>query len=218
MAGRTKENSRRSKAAAKRARKAAVDAAKGSRDTPNDHVQRLRQRFAFLRLEASEGRQGTIDQDICDGIGQMCAVGLLDGHGHDPLLLRDTGREWGEGFALWYKSSGMKTASYVRMDRSDEVRPITRAEERFRNLNNALSGYEKSCLLSLIVDPLIGHFEGDGVVFWAASLIGERLLEMGIIPPVVRFPTPDDWFRHGAAIRGLCQLVDASLPARRMAA
>jgi hypothetical protein len=83
----------------------------------------------------------------------------------------------------------------------------------FDRMDENLPSYERVILLSLLVDPLIGH--GDTVP-WAQSLIDEALLQRKRLPEgrVMRFPDMDDRYKLEACIRGLCVLVDGSLPAR----
>jgi len=155
---------------------------------------------------------GEIDSEVCDGIGQLCALGLLDGHGHDPVELRDKGRFWGGHYAKLMKGSAVKVAAYERRDRtSGDASALTAADLLFDKMDESLPRYERTILLSLLVDPLIGHGE---TVDWAQSLIDEALLERGRIPRAMRFPSLSDREMLKACIRGLCALVDGSLPAR----
>jgi hypothetical protein len=91
------------------------------RTSPNMRVMELRRLFSFVQPPADkrlDGRNGEIDSEVCDAIGQLCALGLLDGHGHDPIELRDKGRFWGCHYAKLMKGVGAKTGSYERADRS----------------------------------------------------------------------------------------------------
>jgi hypothetical protein len=65
------------------------------RTLPAEYILARRKLFSFVEPSMKDklgGRNGEIDSEICDAIGQMCALGLLDGHGHDPIELRDKGR------------------------------------------------------------------------------------------------------------------------------
>jgi hypothetical protein len=53
---------------------------------------------------------------------------------------------------------------------------LTAADLMFDRMDEALPRYERQVLLSLVVDPLIGHLE---TVPWAQSLIDEALLARG---------------------------------------
>jgi hypothetical protein len=112
------------------------------------------------------------------------------------------------------KGSAVKVSSYERKDRtSGHANALTGADLMFDRMDENLPSYERVILLSLLVDPLIGH--GDTVP-WAQSLIDEALLQRKRLPEgrVMRFPDMDDRYKLEACIRGLCVLVDGSLPAR----
>jgi hypothetical protein len=160
-----------------------------------------------------EGRNGEIDSEVCDAIGQMCALGLFDGHGHDPIEMRDKGRFWGGHYARLLKGSGVKMGAYERADRSQASGALTAADLLFDRIDENLPSYERQVLLSLVVDPLIGP---DETVPWAQSLIDEALLSRHrlILHRVVRFPDEQDRAYLQAAIRGLLVLIDGALPAR----
>jgi hypothetical protein len=202
-----------------RPRKTAEQKAKDTLDRtqPNMRVLENRRRFSFVRPPAdqrTEGRNGEIDSEICDAIGQLCALGLFDGHGHDPVEMRDKGRFWGGHYAKLMKGLGTKVGSYERSDRSEKSGALTGADMLFDKMDEALPPYERQVLLTLLVDPLIGHRE---TVPWAQSLIDHALLERGREPPLyrpMRFPDAMDWGHLAAAIRGLCVLVDGALPQR----
>ena len=184
---------------------------------PADHITTRRNLFAFVSpSKGPDGRVGTIDQDICDGIGQLHALGYLDGHGHDPQDLRDKGREWRDGYTILLKRSGYKTGGYERMDKARENVRYTHKDARFDMMDDALRGYERSALLSLLVDPIVGSWpNGEENSPWVASLIGEGLLRKGKVPPpLFKLPDANDRELLNAAIRGLNMLMDAALPAR----
>lgn len=188
-----------------------------ARTEPNCRILELRKLFSFVQPPADkrqDGRNGEIDSEICDAIGQMCALGLFDGHGHDPIEMRDKGRIWGHNLVRLLKPVGMKVASYERRDRSRHSDAITGADLLFDRMDESLGrGHERAVLWSLVVDPLIG-FDGETVP-WAQALIDEALLERGRVRKgVVRFPDSRDRSNLTYAIRGLLMLVDGALPAR----
>ena len=181
---------------------------------PNARILELRRLFSFVQPPPEsrlDGRNGEIDSEVCDAIGQLCALGLLNGHGHDPVEMRDKGRFWGCHYAKLMKPSGVKMGSYERQSRSEPTGALTGADLTFDRMDENLPSYERNVLLSLLVDPLIGHEE---TVPWAQSLIDEALLAKGRIPNSMRFPDCQDRAYLAAAIRGLCVLVDGALPAR----
>jgi hypothetical protein len=184
------------------------------RTMPNDKILELRRLFSFVRPPAdkrTEGRNGEIDSEICDAVGQLCALGLFDGHGHDPVEMRDKGRFWGCHYAKLMKGLGTKVGGYERTSRSEATGALTGADILFDRMDEALPDYERRVLLTLLVDPIIGHRE---TVPWAQSLIDHKLLERGRVPKAMRFPDAMDWAYLAAAIRGLVALVDGALPAR----
>jgi hypothetical protein len=184
---------------------------------PAAYVTARRNLFAFVSpTKGPEGRAGTIDQDICDGIGQFHALGLLDGHGHDPQDLRDNGRAWRDCYTTLLRKSGYKIGGYETMDKGVAVVHYTHRDAKFDRMDEALTGFERSALLSLLVDPVVGSWpDGEDNAPWVRSLIGEALLKRGKIPPSpLRFPTDLDREMLNASIRGLVALIDASLPSR----
>jgi hypothetical protein len=128
-----------------------------------DHILEKRKLFSFVTpSKGPDGRTGEIDQDICDGIGQFHALGLLDGHGLDPQDLRDKGREWRNGYVMLLRKSGFKTGSYERMDKSKEDIRYTGRDAHFDRLDECLRGFERTVLLSLLVDPVVGKLAQRG--------------------------------------------------------
>jgi hypothetical protein len=189
------------------------------RSKPPEHIQRKREQFAFFKPTPKPGqgrseRDGEIDQDVCDGIGMFHALGLLDGHPVDGLELRNIGREWRDFYCSMLRRQGFKAGGYERMDRSVAKEP--RVSERLDRMDLALRGFERSVLLSLLVDPIVGSWPlGEEMAPWVRAHIAMGLLERGRIPPgVTRFPDCEDDAKLAAAIRGLFALYDASLPGR----
>jgi len=177
---------------------------------PPEHIEKRRKLWSFVT--APKG--GEIDSEVCDAIGQLCALGLLDHHGFDPVELRDKGRFWGGHYARLMKGSAAKVSSFERKDRtSGSADALTGADLLFDRMDENLPAYERARLLELIVDPLIGE---KPTVPWAQALIDMALLERKRLPEsrVMRFPNMQDREYLNAAIRGLCVLVDGSLPSR----
>ena len=206
-------NSRRSKAAAKRARKQAL-AGIEERGVANARVEARREAFAFVTpTKGPDGRCGTIDQDICDGIGQLHALGFLDNHGYDPQDLRDKGRAWGEGYWRCYGATAPATSKNETVSRTtgDEVRK-TKADYEFEELDAAMDvAFDRGAVMSLVVD----QWWSDEIVPWASGLIAEGLLKRGRYPgALVVFPVEHDRHLMAACVRGLCKLVEATIPAR----
>jgi hypothetical protein len=156
---------------------------------------------------------------VCDGIGQLHALGLLDGHGFDAQDLRDAGRQWRDHYCALMRGQGFKTGSYERTDKSRSEPRYTSRDERFDRTDMDLRGLERSALLSLLIDPVVGSRpDGKEDAPWVMSHIAYALLERKKMIPAwmqpCRFPDAHDHDLLAAAIRGLLILVDGSLPAR----
>jgi hypothetical protein len=187
------------------------------RNQPADYILARRKLFSFVQPPSDkrqDGRNGEIDSEVCDAIGQLCALGLLDGHGYDPIELRDKGRFWGGHYAKLMKVVGVKTGGYERRDRSQPTGALTGEDLLFDRMNEALgNGFERSALLSLVVDPLIGHRE---TVPWAQMFIDDELFKRGRFHAymVAGGVNENDRTLLAATVRGLCALAEGSLPGR----
>jgi hypothetical protein len=181
---------------------------------PPEHIAKRRELFSFVTpTTGPDGRTGEIDQDVCDGIGQFHALGLLDGYPVDGLELRNIGREWRDWFVTILRRQGFKAGGYERMDKAREREP--RHNERLDRMDDALGGYERHALYSLLVDPLVGSWpQGEEEAPWVRSIVGEALLRKNRRLAFFRFPTGNDYQLLQASIRGLFCLYDASLPGR----
>jgi hypothetical protein len=181
---------------------------RGKFSAPPAHISRRRELFSFVISE----KGGSVDQDTCDGIGQIHALGLLDGHPIDAKDLRDIGREWRDWFCTLLRRQGFKAGGYERMDKSREREP--RHNERMDRMDDALAGYERSALMSLLIDPVVGSWPlGEESAPWVRGVIGAELTKRGRFVQFVHV-TGHDYELLGAAIRGLFTLYDASLPGR----
>jgi hypothetical protein len=187
---------------------------RGKFTPPPEHILERRELFSFVNpTTGPDGRAGEIDQDVCDGIGQFHALGLLDGHPVDGLTLRDIGREWRDWFVTLLRRQGFKAGGYERMDKAREKEP--RHNERLDRMDEALGGFERSALMSLLIDPVVGSWpQGESDAPWVRSLVAKGLLERRRVVKFVRFPDANDYALLAAAIRGLFALHDASLPGR----
>lgn len=186
------------------------------RNPPADYIIERRNLFSFVTpTKGPDGRAGEIDQDICDGIGQLHALGLLDMHGFDGKDLRDAGRFYGEHYWNRYRETAPKTGKYERQDKSmSAYLGETAADRRFDRMDEVLRGHERSVLMSLVVDKAWG----DEIVPWAQSLIDEALIERSRVRKgVVRFPDMNDRAMLEACVRALCLIFDGGMEMRRAA-
>jgi hypothetical protein len=188
----------------------------GKFTAPADHVTAKRKLWSFVTpAKGPDGRGGEIDQDICDGIGQLHALGLLNGHGFEATDLRDIGRTWRDGFVMLFRGAGFKIAAYERKDKGHQEARYTARDEAFDRMDDGLTGFERSALMSLLVDPIVGSWpDGEEDAPWVRSIIAEGLLARKRLPAFARMPDGNDRALFEAAIRGLCQLMDASLKPR----
>jgi hypothetical protein len=186
------------------------------RNPPADYILDRRELFAFATpTKGPDGRHGELDQDICDGIGQLHILGLLDNNGIDAKDLRDAGRFYGEHYWTRYRETAPKTGKYERQDKSmSAYLGETAADRRFDRMDDCLRGYERQVLMSLVVDCAWG----DEIIPWAQSLIDEGLREhRKFRKGVIRFPDENDRAMLAACIRGLCVIVDGGMEMRRAA-
>lgn len=184
---------------------------------PPMHILELRRLFSFVTpTKGPDGRVGEIDQDVCDGIGQLHALGLLNGHGHDAQDLRDKGREWRNGYVTLLRQSSYKIGGYELMDKGKAQSQYTHKDARWDEMDAALTGFERTALQSLLIDPVVGSWpDGEAEAPWVRALVGEALLKHKRIVRMTRFPDANDREMLAASVRGLCMLVDAALPSRR---
>lgn len=210
--GRPKDaNSRRSKAERKRAQRASEAAARlAQTGSPNERVLARREAFSFVRAE----KGGSIDQDIHDAIGQFHVLGLLDGHGHEAKDLRDVGREYAELREDRYKALSVKVSAFERRSRSTgNPPPLTRDDVRLDKLDEALgrNTMERTAIFNLLTD----YYGTERRAAWVQNLINYELAQRGIPNVLVNlYALGHDRYMLSRAIRGLCQLLDAGLPAR----
>jgi hypothetical protein len=186
------------------------------RNPPADYIVARRELFAFATpTKGPDGRHGEIDQDICDGIGQLHILGLLDGHGFDGKDLRDAGRFYGDHYWNRYKATAPRVGNYERVDRSvSEYLGETAADRKFDRMDMVLKGFERDVLMSLVVDKAWG----DEIVPWAQSLIDEGLSERRKFRKApIMFPTEYERGLLAGLIRALCVIFDGGLEMRRAA-
>jgi hypothetical protein len=204
------KNSRRSKADRRRAERAALAAANlGLRADPNARVAERRLRFSFLG-------SGRIDQDIHDGIGQLHALGFLNDHGHEAKDLRDIGRDFADLYWERYEATAPAIGQFERRSRgTGEPPPRNGRYDRFDRLDESLprSSMERTAIHMLLTE----HYHSDEMVGWVSRLVADGLAQKGV-PDTPDMLNPMTWghdkFMLGCAVRGLCQLMDAGLPAR----
>jgi hypothetical protein len=160
--------------------------------------------------------EGNIDQDVCDGIGQLHALGLLDGYPVDGLELRNIGREYADLYWERYDATAPVSGQFERRSKSTgEPPPRNWRYDRFDKLDQSLSraGMERTALYML----LINHYHSDTLAGWVQRLVNRELAERGRADVIVLVDSETeghDRYMLTTAIRGLFCLHDASLPGR----
>lgn len=199
--GRKRKAGNRSPSGRKRKPTTALE--RETRVAPNDRVLERRRQFAWVRPPADkdgkpiDGNNGEVDQQVCDALGQLQVLGLLDVDGFDSADLRDVGREWGQHFTRLMRGERLtaKAQSYERQDRGQGRVSWTVSDQRFDAMDLALDRFERQVLAELIIQPEIGCWP-DGQEFspWVQGLIQEALLERGMIVRSMVFP--NTYHRH----------------------
>jgi hypothetical protein len=188
---------------------------------PADHIVAKRKLWSFVTpTKGPDGRTGEIDQDVCDGIGQFCALGILDNPAVDPVVLRDVGREWRNLHLKLIAPVSMKTGGYERVSAGSAEKPLglqrlnARDRDRYEKLDGALSGSARSALHMLLIEPEVGTWPlGQENVGWVQAVINEGLLKRGKVVPFLAMSMQDTFWKDEAIV-GLFALYDASLPSR----
>lgn len=188
------------------------------KDYGNDRVTARLERFRHRKI--LDGKAAWID--IFDGVGQLHAVGLLDGHGIDGKLLREAGRDYIGLYNYYFidlmpkgcdleRAYGGRTGS----GKSDMIPPATKRELRFAMLDSLLpvGSEERYWTQKLLLD----HFGLDTVHPLVERLVNYKFAQWRL-PVAGLVAGTDDFQRLGCILRGLFALADGAMPDRRMAA
>lgn len=183
-------------------------------DYGNDRVQQRLELFRHKRI--LDGKAAWID--IFDGIGQLHAVGLLDGHGIDGKLMREAGREYVGLYNYYFidmmpkgcdleRAYGGKTGS----GKSEAMPRATRREIRFAQLDELLprGSEERYWTQKLLLD----HFGLDTVLPLVERLVNYKFAQWKL-PVAGMIAESDDFKRLGCILRGLFALADGAMPDR----
>lgn len=183
-------------------------------DYGNDRARARRVMFDAMCIKG-----GKAVDEVHDGIGQLWAVGLLDGHGICDKALRDAGRDYARLYWRTYNATAPKTGKLEPASRTSENGEIPDTqgwEVAFRRMDEDLgeTREEKAAIVACCVDPWFA----DGSAGFAVRLVNAELHKLGRGPEFCELPTQQDKETLQALIRGLCLLVDGQLPERRRAA
>lgn len=194
-------------------------AARNAHDYGNERcVERL---DSFRHKNILDGKAAWID--IFDGIGQLHAVGMLDGHGIDGKLMREAGREYiGLYNYVWIdmapKGSDLERAygGKSTSGKSDLIPPATRREIRFAQLDDLLPvGSQERYWTQRI---LLNHFGMDRVEPLVDRLVNYKFAQWRLPVPTgdrdMRIACADDFQNLGCVLRGLFALADGAMPDR----
>jgi hypothetical protein len=183
-------------------------------DYGNERVQERLERFRDKRI--LNGKAAWID--IFDGIGQLHAIGMLDGHGIDGKLMRDAGREYIGLYNYTFidllpKGSDLERAYGGRSSsgKSDLIPPATSRELRFERMDALLPmrSQEREWTHKLLLD----HFGLDTVHPLVTRLVNFRFAQWKL-PVAGQVAGADDFQLLGCILRGLFALADGSMPDR----
>lgn len=204
-----------------RKKKASTVAGRTKYDYGNDRVRERLERFRHPNI--LDGKAQWID--IFDGIGQLHAVGLLEGHGLDGKLLREAGREYiGLYNYVWIdllpKGSDLERAYGGRISsgKSDLIPEATARETRFEKFDKLLPlrsperYWTQAVLLDYFgldtVHPLVDRLVNFKLRQWSV-----RVHERG--DRDLRVAGTDDFAILAVLLRGLFALADGAMPGRK---
>ena len=198
-----------------RKKKPSTDALRQKYDYGNDRCVERIDRFRHEKI--LDGKAAWID--VFDGVGQLHAIGMLEGHGLDGKLLRDAGRDYIGLYNYTFidllpKGSDLERAYGGRSGsgKSDLIPPATKREIRFVQLDALLPARsdERRWTHKLLLD----HFGLDTVHPIVDRLVNYRFAQWGISVSG-QIAGADDFQILGCVLRGLFALADGSLPQRR---
>lgn len=156
--------------------------------------------------------------DVFDGVGQLHAMGMLDGHGLDGKLLRDAGRDYIGLYNYYFidllpKSSDLQRAygGSTSSGKLDLIPPATRREIRFAQLDELLpvGSNERYYTHKLLLD----HFGLDTIAPFAECLVNYKRAQWRL-PTAGRIADAEDFQILGHVLRGLFALADGAIPSR----
>jgi hypothetical protein len=201
-----------------RKKKPTTTALRKAWDYGNDRCVERLERFRHPNI--LDGKVAWID--VFDGIGQLHAVGMLEGHGIDGKLLREAGREYVGLYNYYFidllpKGSDLQRAYGGRVNggKSELIPPATRREIRFTQLDDLLprGSEERYWTQKLLLD----HFGLDTVPPLVERLVNYKRAQWKL-PVAGEIATATDFHTLGYILRGLFALADGAMPERRMAA
>lgn len=180
---------------------------------PNDRVRERLERFSHKSI-----LDGKAAHDTFDAPGQLHAMGYFHNHGHEPTVIRDIFREYGELYWYWFAALDSGSAEYgpyygggARLSsKSSPLPPKAKAESRFQDLErflpDSLSSPERIALHAMVV----GHWGSDSVHPFVERLVNEGMRERRL-PVAGMLTTRDDFEMLEAALRAAFALIEGKL-------
>lgn len=180
---------------------------------PNDRVvQRLEM---FRHKQILGGKAQWID--VFDGIGQLHAVGMLDGHGLDGKLLREAGREYIGLYNYTWIALSAKSSDLARGYGGKSNLDDTARDFRFASLDALLPrcSAERYWTHAILLDhfgldtvhPLVDRLVNFKMAQWRIPTVGNEDRDL-------RVAGDTDFELLGHALRGLFALADGAMPER----
>jgi hypothetical protein len=203
-----------SRSAGGRKKKPSTTALRAKWDYGNERCVARLERFSHQKI--LDGKAAWID--IFDGVGQLHAIGMLDGHGLDGKLLREAGRDYiglynYQFIDLLPKGSDLERAYGGRggSGKSDLIPAATKREIRFAQLDMLLptGSDERRWTHKLLLD----YFGLDVVHPVIERLVNYRFARWNL-PVAGYIADATDFQILGCFLRGLFALADGSLPNR----
>jgi len=159
---------------------------------------------AFARFQS-----GRADEQVIDQIGRAWAVGLLDGFGIDPAMLRDIGRRYGGLY--WHEFAAMapKTGQWERRDRAaaNDARWEDNPGEYFARLDALARSAGREAVAAMHGLCVDGWWFPDTNAPWIERLINAAIRDTGG-HPLGDLAGPSDRARMQSAADALAAMVE----------
>jgi len=159
---------------------------------------------AFARFQS-----GRADQQVIDQIGRVWAVGLLDGFGIDPVMLRDIGRRYGGLYWHQFAAMAPKTGQWERRDRTaaNDGRWEDNPGEYFARLDALARNAGREAVAAMHGLCVDGWWFPDTNALWVERLINTAVRDAGG-HSLGDLAAPSDRARLAAAAEALAAMVE----------
>lgn len=193
--------------------RATTRAGREGRIEPNDRVKARLERFSHNTILG-----GKAAHDTFDGAGQLHAMGYFHDNGHEPDVIRDAFREYGELYWYWFACLNSGAAEYETSfgggsklsSKSSPLPPKARAERRFQQLESflpeSLGSPERIALHALVV----GHWGSDTVHPFVERLVNDGMAQRKL-PVSGMLSLPEDRETLKAALRAAFLMIEGGM-------